>query len=344
MKVSSFFQISVLTILFFYILLVGRDLLIPFFLALIIWYLVNSLAFICQKMTLFHRQLSLPLCKILSALIVAAMLSLLAYLVSKNVTDVVTLAPVYQKKLTALLFRGLALAGLHNQPSLNQVFSIIDIGSLASQLAHVITGFISNTGIILVYLFFLFMEQKSFSVKYLALIDHSRKQQDILKIIDKINHEIRVYIGVKSLISAITAFLCYLVMISQKLDLAEFWAILIFVLNFIPTVGSLVANIMPLMFALIQFDSALPVVIIGVGIFLTDFLIGNFLDPRLMGEKLNLSPLAIILSLALWSEIWGIAGMILCIPLTVIFMIVFSHFPQTRSLAILLSRDGKIVA
>ena len=66
------------------------------------------------------------------------------------------------------------------------------------------------------------------------------------------------------------------------------------------------------------------------------------LEPRLMGSSLNLSALVVILSLALWGSIWGVAGMFLCVPITVIGMIIFSHFPATRSIAILLSNDGKI--
>jgi len=81
---------------------------------------------------------------------------------------------------------------------------------------------------------------------------------------------------------------------------------------------------------------------VGLGVGGVEAVVGNFLDPRLTGQSLNLSPLAIILSLALWGMLWGIAGMFLCVPITVVLMIILSHFDATRPFAILLSQKGKI--
>ncbi|MBT3482207.1 MAG: AI-2E family transporter, partial [Opitutales bacterium] len=74
----------------------------------------------------------------------------------------------------------------------------------------------------------------------------------------------------------------------------------------------------------------------------TQILVGNLLEPRLMGNSLNLSPLVILLSLGLWGSLWGVSGMFLCVPITVIAMIICSHFPQTRPIAVLLSGNGQI--
>ena len=91
-----------------------------------------------------------------------------------------------------------------------------------------------------------------------------------------------------------------------------------------------------------QFPTLGPFVIVAGGIGVAQFVIGNVIEPRLMGTRLNISPLVVILSLSLWGSIWGIAGMFLCVPLTVILMIVFAYFEKTRPIVILLSGDGRI--
>jgi len=342
MKLSTFFLAFIITVLFFYILIVGKDLLIPLVLAVIIWYLINILAIAFQKIVFFKWHLPIAICYLFSIITISGLLVLLIDLISSNIADVIVVAPAYQKKLSMIIAGGYDLLGIEEPPTIKQIFKNIDFGSILSQFAVTITGFVSRAGIILIYLIFIFLEQKSFKVKLTALIKNPEKREDIFKMIEKIDRDIRIYIGIKTFDSALTGILAYFIMASQKLDFAEFWAILIFTLNFIPTIGSIVATVFPFLFALIQFDSFYPIAVIAGGLILLQFLIGNILEPRLMGSNLNLSPLLILLSLALWGSLWGIPGMILCVPITVIALIIFSHFPQTRSIAIFLSKDGRI--
>ncbi len=118
---------------------------------------------------------------------------------------------------------------------------------------------------------------------------------------------------------------------------------MIFILNYIPTVGSTLGAVLPSLQTLVQFGDPTKflLVLAILGIF-PQFMIGNIIEPRFMGRSLNLSPFVIILSLAVWGFIWGVAGLFLAVPLTVIIMIICSHFAPTRWLAILLSRDGQI--
>ena len=127
-----------------------------------------------------------------------------------------------------------------------------------------------------------------------------------------------------------------------RLDLALMFAILTFMLNFIPNVGSLFAVLMTVPVVLLQFGMSWQPIVLLPGLLIIQFLIGNVLEPKLMGDDLGLHPITILLALILWGMIWGIPGMFLCVPFLVISVIVFSHVPQTRSIAILLSRDGKI--
>ena len=89
-----------------------------------------------------------------------------------------------------------------------------------------------------------------------------------------------------------------------------------------------------------QFDTFLPFLIVTPSLAVVQVFIGNFLEPMLMGSSLNISPFATLVSLAVWGSIWGIPGMFLCVPITVIAMIVFAYFPRTRPIAVMLSTDG----
>ncbi|MBK7423157.1 MAG: AI-2E family transporter [Propionivibrio sp.] len=94
--------------------------------------------------------------------------------------------------------------------------------------------------------------------------------------------------------------------------------------------------------ALIQFENPNVILSVLLGLVLAQFLIGNFLDPYVMGNSLNLSPFAILVSLAIWSELWGIAGAFLAVPITAVVAIIFSEFLSTRPIAVLLSRNGRL--
>lgn len=124
------------------------------------------------------------------------------------------------------------------------------------------------------------------------------------------------------------------------IDGAFFWAFLLFALNYIPTIGSLLATIFPAVFSLLQYGELSPFIIILIGLGVIEWFIGNVLEPKIMGKSLNLSPLITILALVVWGQIWGITGMLLSTPITVIIVIVFSQLENMRPVAILLSENG----
>src|SRR5690606_19361191 len=146
----------------------------------------------------------------------------------------------------------------------------------------------------------------------------------------------------------ITTSLTYATMLALGLDNALFWAFVIFILNYIPTIGSILAAILPALFAVAQpnwpawmpEDPMWSAAIVFLGVSVWQFLIGNFVGRRMMGDSLNISALVVLLSLAVWGALWGLPGMFLSAPLTVLIMIVLNQIPGTRWIAILLSDDG----
>ena len=128
----------------------------------------------------------------------------------------------------------------------------------------------------------------------------------------------------------------------DRLPERELLGAVVFMLNYIPVIGSLIGVLFPSLLVLVQFGSFGPFFAAVLGLGGIQFGMGNVLDPRLMGSSLNLSPLAIIVALAVWGGLWGVAGMFLCVPITVIVMIVCAQFEGTRPLAVLLSADGRL--
>ena len=132
----------------------------------------------------------------------------------------------------------------------------------------------------------------------------------------------------------------YVAMTALGLDNALFWALVIFVLNYIPIVGGLFAVGLPVVFALVQFESLGRVGLLAGLLFGAQTIIGNTIQPKMMGDSMNLSALVVILALSVWAALWGGVGAFLSAPLTVIIMIVLAQFPTTHWIAVLLSADG----
>lgn len=164
----------------------------------------------------------------------------------------------------------------------------------------------------------------------------------IRSVLERIAKDIQGYMWIMTLVSALTAILSYFVMLWIGVGQPGFWAFLIFVLNFIPTIGSILGTALPVTYALVQFQEAGPVLTLLVLVGAIQFLIGNLLQPRLAGRSLNMSQFVVILSLFVWGAIWGVTGMFLAVPLTSIVMIVLSNFDSTRQVAMMISQDGQI--
>ena len=339
--ISSFFSLAIITLTIVG-LVYGKALLVPFALAVMVWFLLNALAKFIERITfkkwIFPNWLSLSI----ALLTMLGLLAIVIEMISRNIGEVINTAPIYQKNIEALFKTFLQTFGLSNLPSMMELAKQVDVTSALSKLAGSLTVIAGNTGIILIYVIFLLLEQRSLESKLNSLFKEPDRRKKVYEILTEIQRDIEAYIAIKTLLSVVTGLMSYIILIFLGVDYSEFWAFLIFLLNYIPTVGSLIATIFPALLALIQFESFTYFLVVFISIAVIQFLIGNIIEPRLMGRSLNLSALVVLFSLALWGSIWGVVGMFLCVPITVILMIIFSNFEKTRPIAILLSSNGKI--
>ena len=344
MKVLNFTASAVLVTLVFYLLVVGESLLLPLVIAIALWYLINTLARGFSRIEVAGFKFPMPVCLGASLLTFLLLIWALVNFLSASADDVLDVAPIYQENLTRRLesVPFIDFAAFEERSLSALITDWIDIPSYATSIASSFAGILANGGLILIYLGFLFLEQGHFRNKISALVSNPDREDEAHRIITRIRNDIQKYISIKMFTSSLTGILSFTFLSTVGVDFAAVWGLLIFLLNFIPTVGSILATIFPALIALAQSDGYTLFVLVLLGIGALQICIGNILEPRLMGSSFNLSPVVILLNLALWNAIWGIPGMFLCVPFLIIVAIVLSHFPQTRPVAIMLSSDGNL--
>lgn len=321
-----------------YVLVTGRDLLIPFAIAVMIWYVIIALTRLIETNLKFPGWLALTA----SIVFFLVVLGLIVEMISGNIASVRDAAPVYQANLEKLIEHGVALGGFKEMPTIAHVVDQVDVRALIGGVAGAVAKVAGNAGLIVIYVIFLLAEQRTFSRKIVALFPETERHKEVQNILSDIQKRTQTYIAVKTLLSLLTAIISYIVLAAVGLDLAGFWAFVIFLLAYIPTIGSLLGVIFPALMALLQFGGVSEFLVIAIGLGAAQLIIGNVLEPRMMGKSLNLSSLVVIISLAIWGSVWGVTGMFLSVPMTVVLMIVLAEFKQTRPIAILLSADGKV--
>lgn len=150
--------------------------------------------------------------------------------------------------------------------------------------------------------------------------------------------KIRRYLLARTILGLLTAVLYAAWLWIFGVDLLLVWGLLAFVLNYIPNLGSLISGTLPVLYAFLTRDLQ-TALLVGAGILAIEQVVGNFVDPRLQARQVSVSPVLVLVVLLLWGWIWGVAGAILAVPITVTALVFFAHVPALRPLALLLSRE-----
>jgi predicted PurR-regulated permease PerM len=189
---------------------------------------------------------------------------------------------------------------------------------------------------------FFFLEESNFKKKMRLVFSDEQKRIETELLFKNIQKSITNYIGLKSFISFLSYIICFILLYFYQIDSPFLWAICIFIFNFIPVVGPFLAVVLPSFFALIQFENFQISIYLLLFLSAIQLVIGNFLEPKLLGNSLNISPLVALVSLSIWGAFWGVVGMVLSVPFTVIIIILLAHFSSTKSVAIMLSNKGDV--
>ncbi|MGB6228714.1 MAG: AI-2E family transporter [Litorimonas sp.] len=334
---SSLLVIAAIAV--FWTLYVTRDLVAPFALAVFFWLTIDAFARWIDDLS---PRIPYGAALTVAIIVTVAALVGLIVVVADTVSDVVDEAPRYGARINELFSWVGGLTGQDlSYTAINQRFGITQSlqGALGG-FAQTIQGVLSDFLLIAIYVVFLFVAQATFPAKMDNLFPDKTRRDRATRIGSSIRHSIEQYIGVQTLISLIQTVISYIAMTALGLDNALFWALVIFILNYIPIVGGFAAVALPVLFGLVQFDSLARVAVLGGLLFGAQFIVSNTIQPKMMGDSMNMSALVVVLSLTVWGALWGGVGAFLSAPMTVIMMIILAQFPTTRWIAVLLSADG----
>ncbi|TXB71310.1 AI-2E family transporter [Paracoccus aurantiacus] len=258
-----------------------------------------------------------------------------------QINEVVTTSISYAEQMQAALPALLEWLGPEAQQTVDTAIRNFNVTGWMRTAAGSASNLLSGAVLIFLFVGFMFAERTWFPLKIESLLSNDAvATQQVRKIINSIMRRVNRYLIVKTLVSAATALCVWVIFTAASLPLAGAIALLTFALNFIPSIGSIVATIIAVVLSYVLTADLTTTVAIAIACTVVQFAIGNVLDPMLLGQTLRLSSFGIILSLAFWAAIWGIPGMFLAVPIMVAMMIVCAHIPWLRPVAVMLSREG----
>ena len=340
MKNTAYFFITTIAIVI--TLIYGQNLLQPFIFALLLWFIVRKIRHGLNKVKFIEKYFPSWLKSLIPSIILISIFAFISKLLMANINSLAKSYPIYEQNVEIMIAQ------------LNEIFQMnlvdyfkshagdFDFGSILKRIFKSLSDLLSNAFIILIYALFIFLEEANFHTKLKAVFADKRQFNELNKVLDQIEKSITSYIGLKTLVSFITGLASYIDLLFIGIDAPLFWAFLIFLLNYIPTIGSLIGTLFPAIFCLLQFgDFSSCLLVLGIvgGI---QIVVGNLLEPKLMGNTLNISSFVAIFALSFWGALWGVTGMLLSVPITVIMVIIFSHFSSTKGISIMLSEKGNV--
>ncbi|MAI29565.1 MAG: hypothetical protein CMP38_05085 [Rickettsiales bacterium] len=334
----NFLNVLITSVVVFFLLHIGKFIFIPLFFSLFFYVILNSIS---NDLIYVSNKINIKINESLAHFMLFSILIFFVYFLFKilkvNVTNVIENIDLYQDNLNQLLFyfSKTPLENLFNELIILKNFNLMNI---FTYLLNIITNFAGNFSMIFFLLIFLVIEKKFLKLKVTKII----KKKNKLKVFSNINNDIYNYFRIKSFTSFLTGIFTFVILILFNSDLAIAFGILSFFLNFIPYIGSLTSIMLPVIFSIVENFNFIYSIIILVLLFLVHILIGNFLENKLMGKALNISPMVLLIFLSIMGKLWGISGMFLSVPIIVVLIIILNNFEQTKNIAILLSEKGNL--
>jgi AI-2 transport protein TqsA len=268
-----------------------------------------------------------------------------AYVIADNASTFVGQLSGYGPKLNDLIARSAHLFGVYVAPTVDDLLQQLDPTRYLGDVAKVLQSFGSNAVFVLIYLGFIIASRRGFRRKIVAMFpQHHERRADAMGVFQSVRNGVEQYLWIQTVTGLMIAAGSWAIMAVLGLDNAAFWAFLIFIVSYIPIVGGAIGILLPPLFALVQFETVIPAVVLIAVLQAINFVVGNIVLPRMQGDSLNIDPVVVLLSLAFWGAIWGVPGMFLSTPLTVMFMVILAQFKGTLWIAVLLSSDGDPVA
>jgi len=248
-------------------------------------------------------------------------------------------APKYEERLRNIA--GSTINELNNlgaNINKDQLFDFLDLDQILQFTATAIGEIgklMSDSFVIMLITIFMLIEAKSFILKGIVI---EKMYGNSLEYLDKIGKSIRSYLSIKTVVSLGTGIFIWVWLLIVGVDYAILWGVIAFLLNYIPNIGSIIAAVPTMLLALVQLGVG-GMIWTGIGYFIVNMVMGNIVEPRIMGQGLGLSTLVVFLSLIIWGFILGTVGMFLAVPLTMAIKIMLEQNEKTKWIAIMLGTE-----
>ncbi|MDR1302287.1 MAG: AI-2E family transporter [Treponema sp.] len=319
---------------------------LPFTIALFLAMVLNPLVVLLERWRL-PRIVSI----ILTIGLIMAALYLIGAVLFSSARTILTLYPRYERRLTEIY---VTLAGFF-EFSYDEQLSFFDnlwgqlgvrsrIRGMTLALSNGFIEFLQAALMVVLFMAFLLLETTFFKEKIDLAFEHKRSGQ-IKKIGADVVRQMSRYLSAKFFISLATGIVVTIGLSLTGLEFAVLWGLIQFILNFIPNIGSIATGVGVVLFALLQFwPEPGPVIVTALIMLGANMIIGNILEPKIMGDNLGIAPIVVLMSLMLWGWLWGFVGMILAVPMTVICKILCENIPMLEPVAILLGSRKAVLA
>ena len=294
------------------------------------------------------RRIPRFLITLLVAILTLAILWLVVTMISGTVEQLIRdqdfLASQFSIRVNAaLIWIGDTIPGVNVdvlRTQLNDVMSPANIAELIGSVLGVLGNVGSSSILFLVYYLILLSGATGYRA-YVEYVTGPDDSGDTRQVWNLTQESISAYMGIKTIISMITGFSVGLICWAFGLQFALFWGFMAFLLNYIPSIGSMVATVLPIFMAVIQFDNIGLILGLGILLGISQFIIGSIIDPMVMGSRLRLNTVTVIFGLLFWGYIWGIPGMLLSVPLMVMIRLLLERSEDLSILARLMGNAGK---
>jgi len=282
-----------------------------------------------------------PIAILLTVLADLAVIGILGFLIIQSLADFQERGAIYAQRLQSLSALWLDALQERGIPAgeyiTNQVISASAIMDLAGGALSRIASFLSNTFLVVLVMSFTLAEASVFPAKFKAAFGLAEGEEGRYA---RIVQQILGYLAIKTLVSLATGTAIGVFAYLMGLDFPVLLGLIGFGLNYVPTIGSIIAAVPAIILALIQFGGFAPAAFIALGYLSVNVVFGNVIEPQLLGRRLGLSPLVVILSLLFWAWVWGPVGALLAVPLTMVLKIMLENTQDLKWLAVLLDRDA----
>lgn len=259
-------------------------------------------------------------------------------IIGSSVSNFIDKIPFYEEKFVKLwqeIFQFLAKYNLADEDTFMKQLNPSSIFGLAASFLSSFGNVLTSSLLVLIIFIFMIFESSTYGRKLKIINPHSFSNSEMIR------KRLTKYFGIKTLTSLATGICITIALLILGVDFPVLWGFLAFLLNFIPSIGSLIAAIPGVILSLIllgPFGGLVTAIIY----FVVNTVIGNIIEPQLMGKNLGISPLIVFLAMLFWGFILGPVGMLFATPLMIVIKIIFNTRPVTRSLGVLISDESEI--